>query len=124
MGRVVRALLLVFAVAVLSAAPGRAAGELAAEASWSVVTSDTTQPGLPVARGDGGRPSIVDAAGLRDPADQRTWQAIAAMLPVRVDVVRAATCEPGDATVRVHVGMVTATACSRGPPSGSSPTSA
>lgn len=119
MGRVVRVLLLAFAVVVLSAAPGRWGGAENAAGSSSTVVSDPSQQlssRLPIARNGGAKFFDVDEDGLCDRSDQETWHVPVAVLPGVIVASRFAICEPVGESIEMRVETIATCACSRGPP--------
>lgn len=118
MGRLARVLLLAFAVTVLSAAPGRAAGELLAASPADAVASDPSSQlsaGLPMVR-DASRTPVVEAGNRLDRTDPRVRQVLAAVLPAPATTSISPLHDGVDAPAPRRSGVVATCACGRGPP--------
>jgi len=119
MGRVTRVLLLAFAVAVLSAAPGQWGGGEDAAGSPRAEVADPSQQlssGLPIARSAGAKLTGIDDDGSCDRSDQRTRHVPVAVVPAEVVPSRSAVSELAGESIEMRVETVAMCACGRGPP--------
>lgn len=122
MGRTARALLLAFALAVLSALPGGDTGPSEAAMRSGATVSDPSQQlssGIPVVRRDLAKTPAVDAGGRFDRVESKTLQFPATVLPVVEVATRTALSERVDDVDRLRVGGIATRASVRGPPSDS-----
>lgn len=122
MGRTARALLLAFAVVVLSAVPGGDPGRHVSAMTSGPAVSDPSQQlssTIPVVRRDVTKTSAVDVGGRFNRVDSNALHMAAAVSPVVEMATRTALSERVDDVDRLPVGAIATRSAGRGPPSDS-----